>query len=80
MATQVKTSTTLPTLRRGSTGDDVVYVQRLLNDINKANLTVDGIFGDRTEAAVKSFQETNKLAVDGIVGPNTWKVLLSYTD
>lgn len=79
MATQVKPST-MPTLRRGSTGDDVVYVQRLLNDINKANLTVDGIFGDRTEAAVKYFQETNKLAVDGIVGPNTWKVLLSYTD
>ncbi|MCM3182020.1 peptidoglycan-binding protein [Priestia megaterium] len=31
----------------------------------------DGIFGANTEAAVRNFQKDNKLAVDGIAGPNT---------
>lgn len=36
----------------------------------------DGIFGKNTYAAVESFQAKNKLKVDGIVGINTWTVLL----
>jgi peptidoglycan hydrolase-like protein with peptidoglycan-binding domain len=38
-------------------------------------LTVDGIFGPETEAAVKNFQQDNGLTVDGIVGPHTWQAL-----
>jgi N-acetylmuramoyl-L-alanine amidase len=34
-------------------------------------VAVDGIFGPQTEAAVKSFQQSNGLAADGIVGPLT---------
>jgi N-acetylmuramoyl-L-alanine amidase len=37
---------------------------------------VDGIFGSITENSVMSFQKNNRLAVDGIVGPNTWEKLI----
>src|SRR4051794_41337896 len=33
---------------------------------------IDGIFGPKTEGAVKSFQESESLVQDGIVGPATW--------
>jgi peptidoglycan hydrolase-like protein with peptidoglycan-binding domain len=36
---------------------------------------VDGIFGPITENAVKGLQRTEKLVVDGIVGPATWAAL-----
>jgi hypothetical protein len=39
----------------------------------------DGIFGNETLAAVKAFQKSRKLKVDGIVGPKTWKELLAGT-
>lgn len=38
-------------------------------------VTVDGIFGPQTEAAVKAFQAKSQLTVDGIVGPHTWSAL-----
>lgn len=51
-------------------------LQTLLN--NKGfPLTVDGVFGIKTAAAVKSFQLVSKLTTDGIVGPATWEALLS---
>ena len=64
-----------PTLRRGSTGEDVVYLQRRLNGIGFGHLVVDGIFGAATEEAVKKFQEHYGLTVDGIVGIQTWAKL-----
>lgn len=62
-------------LQNGSRGDLVVVTQALLNRKSGAGLTVDGIFGSKTKAAVKNFQRSNGLAVDGIVGPQTWKAL-----
>jgi Meckel syndrome type 1 protein len=56
-------------LRSGSTGPDVVRVQSALGQ------TPDGVFGPRTDAAVRVFQGRNGLRVDGIVGPQTWRVL-----
>lgn len=53
-------------LRRGSRGDNVKFLQ------SKIGTTADGIFGPKTEAAVKKFQRSKNIAVDGIVGPVTW--------
>lgn len=62
----------MPILRNGSRGDPVRELQNLLG-----GLTVDGIFGPRTEAAVREFQRLAGLVADGIVGPITWGKLLS---
>ena len=62
----------------GSQGSDVKTLQELLNK-NGANLTVDGIFGNQTKKAVQDYQKANGLAVDGIVGTNTWGALTQVT-
>lgn len=59
-----------PVLRRGSKGEAVKELQRLL-----CGLEIDGSFGPLTEAAVIEFQKANGLTVDGIVGPETWGAL-----
>ena len=58
----------------GSQGSDVTELQKLLNK-NGYTLDEDGIFGDKTQAAVKDYQKKNNLDVDGIVGNNTWGAL-----
>ena len=63
------------TLRRGDTGADVHALQRLLN-VGGAALQTDGIFGEKTERAVIVFQRKHGLAVDGVVGRETWTALL----
>lgn len=55
-------------------GVSVKQVQERLN-ANGAHLAVDGVFGAMTSAAVKAFQKSHSLAVDGIVGPKTWAIL-----
>ena len=40
-------------------------------------MQVDGIFGPRTDEAVRGFQQALGLSVDGIVGPLTWRALVS---
>jgi peptidoglycan hydrolase-like protein with peptidoglycan-binding domain len=60
-------------LQQGSSGSDVRRVQRILVMIKLFGWEeIDGIFGPKTKAAVKSFQESNGLVDDGIVGPATW--------
>jgi len=63
-----------PLLRRGDRLPSVVAVQLLLNRCG-FSVSVDGIFGPRTERAVKEFQGWRRLKTDGIVGPKTWKAL-----
>ena len=69
-------------LRRGSSGPNVVVIQVELNRISQnypaiPKLSpVDGIFGSKTEAAVRKFQEIFGLEVDGIVGKATWYALV----
>ena len=69
-------------LRRGTSGPSVVTLQVMLNRISQSYpaipkiSTVDGIFGSRTEAAVRVFQEIFNLSVDGIVGRATWNALV----
>ena len=64
-----------PTLRRGSTGEEVEELQAILNAKYGYDLEIDGVFGKSTETVVKDFQKKHNLTVDGIVGPKTWKAL-----
>jgi N-acetylmuramoyl-L-alanine amidase/Putative peptidoglycan binding domain len=59
-----------PTLRVGARGNDVRVVQQVLDA-----QPIDGIFGSKTETAVKQFQTKHKLVSDGVVGPATWAML-----
>jgi peptidoglycan hydrolase-like protein with peptidoglycan-binding domain len=64
-----------PLVKRGSQGHPVPALQYLLRDRGH-HVTVDGIFGPKTEAAVEQFQTADQLPVDGIVGPQTWGALV----
>ena len=57
-----------------TTGQSVKDLQTAL-DRHGAKLTVDGIFGPLTEAAVKAFQKSHLIPADGIVGILTWAKL-----
>ena len=61
-------------LSYGSKGSEVTELQKLLNQ-NGYSLDEDGSFGEKTQAAVKDYQQKNNLSVDGIVGTNTWGAL-----
>lgn len=65
----------LPTVSQGATGNVVRTVQGLCAARGHA-VTVDGVFGPATLAAVKAVQSAGHVAVDGVVGPQTWPVLL----
>ena len=67
---------TLPNLSWGNAGPMVGYLQQALNVLIGAGLVVDSDFGPATQQAVRDFQAANGLAVDGIVGPNTWTEIL----
>ncbi len=66
-------------LTEGSKGDNVKLLQQKLKN-EGYNITVDGVFGPKTEKAVKDFQIKNGLTPDGIVGYNTNKVLFAKED
>lgn len=66
-----------PMLRRGSMGNYACILQDALNTVQNAGLTVDGLFGPITNAAVERFQADQRLTVDGVVGCNTWRALTS---
>ncbi len=65
-------------LQYGATGERVRLVQELLIALgfDLGNTGADGIWGTKTEAAVRAFQANRGLAVDGILGIETWKALL----
>ena len=58
-----------PTLSSSSSGELVKKVQA------KVGVAADGVFGPKTEAAVRDFQRAHGLVPDGIVGPKTWAAL-----
>lgn len=64
-----------PTLRRGSRGADVTYLQQRLTAKGYGVGKIDGIFGQKTLEAVKAYQAEHGLTVDGIVGAKTWASL-----
>jgi peptidoglycan hydrolase-like protein with peptidoglycan-binding domain len=66
------------TIRRGSRGAAVRALQHQLRfELGYRSVAVDGLFGQATQTAVKNFQAKRKLDADGIVGPATWKALVS---
>jgi peptidoglycan hydrolase-like protein with peptidoglycan-binding domain len=70
------------TVKKGSTGDAVRGVQeefqfRNLSGDPTQGPQIDGIFGPVTDTAVRDFQDALEIAVDGIVGPVTWRALVS---
>lgn len=62
----------MPILKIGSRGAAVSEVQQVLQDKGYYKMSVDGIFGNGTYSAVKTFQRSKGLVSDGIVGPNTY--------
>ncbi|MDP9395396.1 MAG: peptidoglycan-binding protein [Actinomycetota bacterium] len=60
-----------PRLSLGSSGADVALVQRFLG------VRADGLFGDKTAAAVRRYQRLRGLVPDGVVGPRTWAPILA---
>lgn len=58
-------------------GDDVERLQRKLNEhrVLATPIVVDGIFGAGTKKAVEALQKRHNLTVDGIAGPDVFKIL-----
>jgi Animal haem peroxidase/Putative peptidoglycan binding domain len=65
------------TVRRGSTGEAVKGVQVRMNLRQADPIAVDGDFGPITEQAVREFQTSQNIEIDGIVGPITWRTCVS---
>ena len=69
-------------LNTGSQGDSVRFIQSYLNAVNKYTssgwpaLAVDGIYGSMTKQVVRQFQTKFGLKADGIVGKDTWAVII----
>jgi peptidoglycan hydrolase-like protein with peptidoglycan-binding domain len=64
-----------PVLKLGSTGLPVRRAQKRMSLVGYDVGGVDGRYGTRTEAAVKTLQQQRAIAVDGVVGPQTWAII-----
>lgn len=64
-----------PTLRSGARGAAVTQLQNKLRAAGFNPGASDGVFGPKTQSAVKAFQQSRGLVADGIVGPKTWDKL-----
>ena len=73
--TPVCSSGGYPLLRRGSISNYVCIAQDDLNTLGFNTGGLDGIFGAKTDEAVRNYQRQVGLVVDGIVGCNTWRAL-----
>lgn len=64
-------------LQVASRGPDVIQLQELLNKLLRPQppLKLDGIFGERTEKALRKYQAAIGIGIDGVVGPQSWAAL-----
>lgn len=74
-ASTVSSAASRPLLANGARGPEVAALQQKLARLGFDPGPVDGKFGPQTQAAVIAFQQERHLAVDGIVGPETWGAL-----
>ncbi|MTE18897.1 hypothetical protein F0L17_07070 [Streptomyces sp. TRM43335] len=65
-----------PVLKQGSTGTNVTAAQYLLRAHGHTDVAADGVYGPKTASAARSFQSANGLAVDGVIGPDTFSELV----
>ena len=83
MSRYVKVSGEVPsaeeekTLRLNDRGSEVKAMQKRLKELGYLTGSADGVFGEKTEEAVKAFQKRNGLTADGVAGPATLKALES---
>ena len=68
------------TLKSGSSGNDVKWVQCALNQVLGTKLDVDGIYGTKTKEAVRTFQKKVGISVDGIFGVNSRTKMKALVD
>lgn len=76
ISTQTTNILNRPTLRLGDKGPEVSNLQRILTELMYYDGIIDGVFGNTTDIAVRTFQTNNRLTSDGIVGRNTWSALI----
>ena len=65
------------TLYHGCEGNEVRELQQALIDLGYLKGTADGVFGNKTENAVRAFQKKNRLDIDGLAGITTRQLILS---
>lgn len=71
-----KKASTASYLQKGNSGSAVQALQRALNSAGVVpEITADGVFGEKTEAAVRHFQQSKGLLIDGVAGPKTFAAL-----
>ena len=74
------TPTDVPTLKKGSSGDDVRALQLRLIELGYLRSGAnDGVYGTGTQNAVRAFQQANSLGTDGAAGPMTLERLFSQS-
>ncbi len=72
---QACTSGGFPLIKQNSRGNYVCVAQDDLNTLGYTTGGLDGVFGGQTQNAVRRYQASRELSVDGIIGCNTWKSL-----
>lgn len=71
-------SITRPVMKIGTKGPEVAKIQTALQHAGFSPGPIDSDFGWKTERAVRAFQNSNHLRVDGVVGRDTWTLLQHY--
>ena len=71
-----KTEAAIRTLKVGSRGDHVIWLQKAL--VNRGHkIDTDGIFGEKTKQAVIAYQKSRGLTADGLAGKGTHKAIIN---
>lgn len=74
------TPSSAPVLQRGSRGDVVADVQRLLRSRGFYNGAIDGIYGPQTASAIITFQRSRNLPANGAIEARTWESLIDLSN